>query len=132
MEKWAEAVKSYVSKAAKAGQTVDGYRVTTRAATGRIRDVQTAYIASGLAPVDFMACCSVSLGALRDAFVAANLDRLDPDTGKKATKKALAGEVFEEVLGGCIERGEPIQMLIKAKAPLRGQIVGDCEEDACI
>jgi hypothetical protein len=130
MEKWAEAVKRYVADRAKSGEDVAGYRLATRASPARVKDVLAAYHAAGLPSEKFLECCQVKVGDLRDAFVAANADTLNPVTGKRYTKKDLAGKIFERIMEDAMERGADIAMMQKCKVKKQAEIVGDCIEDA--
>ena len=48
-------------------------------------DIQAAFRASNMTPEAFLECCTVKIGALKDAFCDANAGLMDVDSGKKAT-----------------------------------------------
>lgn len=102
---WAEAVRKAVTKLAKEGATVPGYRIQERRGSRDVTDISEAFNRCGLTPTDFLAACKVSLPQLADRYAKA----------RGLPKKRAAAEI-ETALDGLVHEGPPAMALVADKA----------------
>lgn len=86
-DEWSDSVLYHAKEMMRKGVEIEGFDLAERKLR-QVRDLMGVFQASGLTPDQFIACCTLALGKLEDAYAAAN-----PVMAKAAAKKELNAKI---------------------------------------